>query len=197
MTPGTEAPSPSPQAPLSWNSPGENTRVGSHSSLQGIFLTKGLNLGLPCCRQILYCLNHQGSPRSQYAFKTSSTTYITYAFCVLTSPFVKWGCLILCRHVRRNNWSNIPPICEQCVVHCKISINTNCCYMTTKNVSESCSLQIVWDYVSSTKSNVHVYTGIICYYLKPPFIFCQPSLWYLPMCWVAVSAIAEFLLGIC
>ena len=45
-----------------WNSPGQNTGVGSHSLLQGIFfLTQGLNLGLPHCRQILYQLSHQGT----------------------------------------------------------------------------------------------------------------------------------------
>ena len=35
--------------------------VGSHSLLQGIFPTQGLNSGLLHCRQILYCLNHQKS----------------------------------------------------------------------------------------------------------------------------------------
>ena len=45
-----------------WNSLGKKTRVGSHSLLQGIFLTQGLNLSLLHCRQILYDLNHQGSP---------------------------------------------------------------------------------------------------------------------------------------
>ena len=30
-----------------WNSLGQNTGVGSHSILQGIFLTQGLNPGLP------------------------------------------------------------------------------------------------------------------------------------------------------
>ena len=30
-----------------WNSPGQNTEVGSHSLLQGIFPTQGSNLGLP------------------------------------------------------------------------------------------------------------------------------------------------------
>ena len=34
-----------------WNSPGKNAEVGSHSLLQGIFLTQGLNPGLLCCRQ--------------------------------------------------------------------------------------------------------------------------------------------------
>ena len=46
-----------------WNSPGHNTGVGSLSPLQGIFLTQGLNPGLPRCRQILYQLSHKGSPR--------------------------------------------------------------------------------------------------------------------------------------
>ena len=44
-----------------WNSPGKKTGVGSHSLLQGIFLTQGMNQGLLHCRQILYHLNHQGS----------------------------------------------------------------------------------------------------------------------------------------
>ena len=41
-----------------------NTRVGSHSLLQGIFLTQGLNAHLLCLlnfRWILYLLSHQGS----------------------------------------------------------------------------------------------------------------------------------------
>ena len=45
-----------------WNSPGKNTGVGRHSLLQGIFPIRGLNPGLLHCRQILYCLSHQGSP---------------------------------------------------------------------------------------------------------------------------------------
>jgi len=43
-----------------WNSPGQNTGVGSHSLLQGIFPTQGSNPGLLHCRQSLYCLSHQG-----------------------------------------------------------------------------------------------------------------------------------------
>ena len=45
-----------------WNSPGQNTRVGSLSLLQGIFPTQGKNPGLLHCRWILYQLNHKGSP---------------------------------------------------------------------------------------------------------------------------------------
>ena len=44
-------------------SPGENTEVGCHALLQGIFPTQGSNQGFPHCRWILYHLSHQGSPR--------------------------------------------------------------------------------------------------------------------------------------
>ena len=43
--------------------PGQNTGVGCHALLQGIFPTQGLNSGLPHCRRILYHLSYQGSPR--------------------------------------------------------------------------------------------------------------------------------------
>ena len=42
--------------------PGKNTRVGSHSLLQGFFPTQESNLGILHYRQILYHLSHQGSP---------------------------------------------------------------------------------------------------------------------------------------
>ena len=45
-----------------WDSPGENTGVGSLSLLQGIFPTQGSNPGHPHCRQILYQLSHKGTP---------------------------------------------------------------------------------------------------------------------------------------
>ena len=48
-----------------WNSPGQNTGVGSLSLLQGILPIQGRNSGLPHCRQILYQLSHKGSPRIQ------------------------------------------------------------------------------------------------------------------------------------
>ena len=41
-----------------------NTGVGCHFILQGIFLTQGLNSGLWHCRQFLYPLSHQGSPKN-------------------------------------------------------------------------------------------------------------------------------------
>ena len=60
-----------------WNSPGQNTGVGSLSLLQGIFQTQGSNPGLPHCRQILYQLSHKGSPRIlewvAYSFSSRSS----------------------------------------------------------------------------------------------------------------------------
>ena len=50
-----------------WNSPGQNTGVGSHSLLQGIFPSQGLNPGLHC-RKILYQLGHKGSPSPMFNY---------------------------------------------------------------------------------------------------------------------------------
>ena len=47
-----------------WNSPGQNTGVGSLSLLQGIFPTQGSNPDLPHCGQILYQLSHKGRYRA-------------------------------------------------------------------------------------------------------------------------------------
>ena len=44
-----------------WNSPGQNTGVGSCSPFQGIFPTQAWNPGLLHCRRILYQLSHKGS----------------------------------------------------------------------------------------------------------------------------------------
>ena len=44
------------QPPLSMDSPGKKTGVGCHFLLQGIFQTRGSNLGLLHCKQTLYWL---------------------------------------------------------------------------------------------------------------------------------------------
>ena len=58
-----------------WNSPGQNTGVGSLSLLQ-IFPTQGSNSGLPYCRRILYQQSHKVNPRIPewvaYPFSRSS-----------------------------------------------------------------------------------------------------------------------------
>ena len=58
-------------------SPGQNPGVGSLSLLQGVFPTQESNPGLPHCRQILYQLSYQGSPRTlewvAYTFSSGSS----------------------------------------------------------------------------------------------------------------------------
>ena len=46
-----------------WNSPGQNTQVGSCSLPQGIIPTHWLKSDRLHCRWILYQLSHKGSPR--------------------------------------------------------------------------------------------------------------------------------------
>ena len=59
VTPWTVACQASP-----WDSAGKNTGGGSHSILQGIFLTQESDPGLLHCVQILYVLSHWGRPVS-------------------------------------------------------------------------------------------------------------------------------------
>ena len=57
------------------DSPGQNTGVGCHALLQGIFLTQGSNPGLPYCRLILYQLSYQtklGGSKNVGLFRTES-----------------------------------------------------------------------------------------------------------------------------
>ena len=50
-----------------WDSPGQNTRVGSLSLLQGIFRIQESNLGLQHFRQILYQLSRKGNRTPQFS----------------------------------------------------------------------------------------------------------------------------------
>ena len=52
-----------------WNSPGQNTGVGSHSLLQGIFPMQGSNPGLLHCKWLLHQLSHKGSSLKKVIFK--------------------------------------------------------------------------------------------------------------------------------
>ena len=51
------------QAPLSMEFSRQKYWLGSHSLLQGIFLTQGSHPGLLHCKEILYHLSHQGRPK--------------------------------------------------------------------------------------------------------------------------------------
>ena len=65
-----------------WNSPGKTTGVGCHFLLQRIFLTQKSNVGLLHCRQILYCLSHQGSPGVWGALREILQIIISYVSAV-------------------------------------------------------------------------------------------------------------------
>ena len=68
-----------------WNSLDKNTGVGSHFLLQGIFPTQGSNLGFLHCRQILYCLSYQGSPRRERSMWTREDS-VRYVCLYVTMP---------------------------------------------------------------------------------------------------------------
>ena len=80
-----------------WNSPGQNTGVGSLSLLQGIFPTQGLNPGLPHCRWILYLLSHKGRPRIlewvayPFSSKSSKPRNWTGVSCIAGGFFTNWA----------------------------------------------------------------------------------------------------------
>ena len=60
------------QASLSMGFSRQEYGVGCYFLLQGIFLTRGLNLGLPHCRQTLFRLIHQERPISQSLLEFTS-----------------------------------------------------------------------------------------------------------------------------
>ena len=62
-----------------WDFLSKNIGVGCRFLLQGIFLTQGSNPGLPHCRQTLYRLSHQGSPKECYSYLPNSQ-------CLIFSP---------------------------------------------------------------------------------------------------------------
>ena len=104
-----------------WNSPGQNTGVGSLSLLQGIFPTQGLNLGLLHGRRILYQLNHQGSPRIlecvAYPFSSGSSppgielgspaSQVNYLSTELwwKPRMTMWAYNFTARYNTQNNWN--------------------------------------------------------------------------------------------
>ena len=87
-----------PHGPYSpWNSPDQNTGVGSLSLLQGIFPTQGSNPGLPHCRRILYQLSHQGSPwilewvAYPFSSRSSQPRNQTRVSCIAGRFFTSWA----------------------------------------------------------------------------------------------------------
>ena len=76
-----------------WNSPGQNTSMGSRSLLQGIFPTQLSNLHVLHCRQILYQLSHQGSPS---LIKDVVKTHPVFLAVLSTSSCVLFSVQVYC-----------------------------------------------------------------------------------------------------
>ena len=80
-----------------WNSPGQNTGVGSLSLLQEIIPAQGSNPDLPHCRWILYQLRHKGSPRIlewvayPFSSRSSQPRNRTRVSCITGELFTSWA----------------------------------------------------------------------------------------------------------
>ena len=104
-----------------WNSPVQNTGVGSLSLLQGIFPTQRSNPGLPHCRWILYQLSHKGSPRTlewvAYPFSSGSSQprNLTGVSCIAGRFFTNWAIREALAHsrywLRLYPWPNSSLLC--------------------------------------------------------------------------------------
>ena len=80
----------------SWNSPGQNTGVGSCFLLQGILPVQWSNLGLPHCRWIPYQLSHKGCPKilewvtCPFSRGSSQPRNQTRVSCIAGGFFTSW-----------------------------------------------------------------------------------------------------------
>ena len=109
---------------------GQNTGVGSHSLLQGIFPTQGSNPGLPQSRQIMYQLSPRGSmqrtDKVQYA-SAWGCAQSCLSLCdpidcklpgssvhgILQARILEWGCHFLLQGICPTQGLN------PCLLHCR------------------------------------------------------------------------------
>ena len=96
-----------------WNSPGQNTGVGSLPLLQGIFPTQGSNPDLLHCRWILYHLSYEGSLRIlewvAYPFSSRSSwpRNQTGVPCIAGGFFTSWATKEVLLSLYFNYFSNV------------------------------------------------------------------------------------------
>ena len=96
-----------------WNSPGQNTGVGSLSLLQGIIPTQGWNLGLPHCRRILYQLSHQGSPQESLTATCFKDFYFFSFFFLKQDKFITYSSMDQNREwVLQAKINMVPELCS-------------------------------------------------------------------------------------
>ena len=103
--------------------PGKNSGMGCHALFQGIFPTQGLNPGFPHCRQILYHLSHQGSPRIlewvAWPFSRGSSwpRGQTRVSCIAGGFFTSWAT----REALGGEWTQVYVWLNPFAVHWKLS----------------------------------------------------------------------------
>ena len=89
----------------------KNTRVGSLSVLQGIFLIQKTNQGLLHCRQILYQLSYQGSPKmGRYlnCRQTACVSVVSHVQLFVTPWAIACQALLPMEFSRQEYWSGLP-----------------------------------------------------------------------------------------
>ena len=75
-----------PGSSVNRDSPGQNTGVGCHALLQGIFPTHGSNPGLLHCKWILYQLSYQGNTQNALASFLNPCFLLHTTFTPLANP---------------------------------------------------------------------------------------------------------------
>ena len=123
-----------------WNSPGQNTGVGSLSLLQGIFPIQGSNPGLPHYRRLVYQLSHKWSPRilewiaypfSSGCFQSRNWTGVSY---IAGGFFTSWTIrthAMVCVHITH--------------VLCGLHVNKS----GKKENTKECTKEILVDHVNN------------------------------------------------
>ena len=109
-----------------WNSPGQNTGVGSLSLLQQIFPSQGSNPCLLHCRQSVYHLSHQGSPRIPLKVKVKSLSPVRlfatpWTIAYLTPPLhgilqarvLEWVAISFSRGIEPRNRTQVSCIADR------------------------------------------------------------------------------------
>ena len=150
-----------------WNSPGQNTGVGSHSPLQGISPTKGSNPGLLHCRRILYQLSHKESPRIlewvayPFSSRPSWSRNRTRVSCIADAdslPTELWGiqyniqCIFSVNLVERRNKRDPTDVLEAFFQRGTIFILWNIFYiMSSSSSSEDWALNKTYSTLSSVR----------------------------------------------
>ena len=128
-----------------WNSPGQNTGVGSLSLLQGIFPTQGSNSGLPHCRQIVYQLSQKGSPgilewvAYPFSSRSSRSRDPTRVFCIAGGFLTNWA--ISKAHTA---WGHHFNVFSPLWLPCFILSCLHCPYCASVSPPSSLSLTSAW-----------------------------------------------------